>query len=122
MERILLAEDNAINREILEAMVRKDGFEVHSVINGREAVDAVCTQDFSCILMDIHMPVMDGIEATRQIRALENLKASIPIIAVSASVEKGIREQALDAGMNEFIPKPVDMALLRDALTRFSVQ
>ena len=120
MFRILLAEDNLVNRQIIQAMVTKGGYEVHSVENGLEALEAVQQEEFTCVLMDIHMPEMDGIEATRRIRSLGTDKANIPIIAVTASVVVGIREDAFDAGINEFVTKPVNGALLCETIERFT--
>lgn len=118
MARVLIAEDNIVNRMIIETMVHKGGYEVHPVVNGVDAVRAVKEEDYLCVLMDIHMPEMDGIEATRQIRALVGWKSKVPIIAVTANVVESVREEALEAGMNEFLSKPINFTELLDAIKR----
>lgn len=118
MSRILLVEDNIINRKIIEKMVEKGGYDVHHVENGVDALSAVQSGDYLCVLMDIHMPEMDGIEATRQIRSLESWKSTIPIIAVTANVVETVRAEALGAGMDEFLSKPVKFGELLDAIKR----
>lgn len=118
MARVLIAEDNIVNRKIIETMVHKGGFEAHPVVNGVDAVRAVEEEDYLCVLMDIHMPEMDGIEATRQIRALSGWKSKVPIIAVTANVVDGVREEAFGAGMDEFLCKPVNFTELLDAIKR----
>ncbi|MDV7339704.1 response regulator [Terasakiella sp. A23] len=115
---ILLAEDNIINRKIIEAMVVSGGYDLHQVENGRDALHAVEEEDYLCVLMDLHMPEMDGIEATRQIRALSSTKRAIPIIAVTANVLDSVRDEAMEAGMNEFLSKPVSCQILLDAIQR----
>ena len=122
MPRILLAEDNIVNRKIIEAMVIKGGFEVYPVENGVDALKAVEEgDDFLCILMDLHMPEMDGFEATRKIRSLDNWKSKIPIIAVTANVVESAREEAMDAGMDEFLPKPVNYQELLATIERYII-
>lgn len=107
MARVLLAEDNVVNRKIIETMVHKGGFDVHPVVNGLDALHAVENEDYLCVLMDIHMPEMDGLEATRHIRSLTGCKGQVPIIAVTATVIAGMRDKAIKAGINKFLCKPV---------------
>ncbi len=121
MSRVLLAEDNIINRQIIEKMIEKGGYEVDHVENGADALVAVESGDYLCVLMDIHMPEMDGIEATKQIRALKSWKCTIPIIAVTANVVEDVRLQAIDAGMDEFLSKPVKYGELLDAIKRYII-
>jgi CheY-like chemotaxis protein len=105
--RILMAEDNIINQKLAQSMLTRAGYHVDIVNNGKEAVDAFTAKPeaFDLIFMDIQMPVMDGIEATQIIR--EKGFNDIPIIAVTAGVMKGDREKIMEAGMNDFIPKPI---------------
>jgi signal transduction histidine kinase/CheY-like chemotaxis protein/HPt (histidine-containing phosphotransfer) domain-containing protein len=105
--RILLAEDNRINQQFARALLEKAGHSVVIADNGVKAVDAVQRGDYDVVLMDIQMPEMDGVEATRQIRKLLAPKASIPIIAMTANAMTGAREKYLEAGMDDYISKPI---------------
>jgi PAS domain S-box-containing protein len=107
--RILVAEDNAINLLVIRTVLEKAGYQVVSVGNGRDAIARLETEHFDLVLMDISMPGMDGIEATRAIRARKgdsSIQSGIPIIAISAHSMKGDRERFLQAGMNDYISKP----------------
>ena len=110
--RILLAEDNELNMEIAEFLLTNAGAEITKASNGKEAVEAFEKSgvgEINVILMDIMMPVMDGIEATRTIRSLARKDAqNIPIIAVTANAFTEDRLKAKEAGMDEHIAKPVD--------------
>lgn len=110
--RILLAEDNKINQQFAIALLSKGGHSVEVAENGHQTVDALRRSDFDVILMDIQMPELDGVQATRQIRALSEPKRSIPIIAMTAHAMAGAREEYLAAGMNDYISKPVQPAIL----------
>ena len=117
--RILLVEDNRINRTVAERMIDKLGHKVKTAENGQIALDMLETEDpFDVILMDRHMPVMDGIEATRHIRSFEGVEGTIPIIAVTAAVTEREVKACLEAGMNDVVTKPIDPRLLEDALRR----
>jgi signal transduction histidine kinase/DNA-binding response OmpR family regulator len=105
--RVLLAEDNRINQQFAQALLEKAGHSVVIADNGVKAVDAVQRGDYDVVLMDIQMPEMDGVEATRQIRKLPVPKASIPIIAMTANAMTGAREKYLKAGMDDYISKPI---------------
>ena len=110
--RILLAEDNQVNQMLAVAMLGRAGHRVDLAGNGIEAVDAVHSRPYDLVLMDVQMPDMDGIEATRRIRAMPGKKAHIPIIALTASAMKGDRERFLEAGMDDYIAKPIDRGQL----------
>ncbi|MGB0683881.1 MAG: response regulator [Magnetovibrionaceae bacterium] len=110
--RVLIVEDNAINRIVIEGIIARWGCLSESVVNGREGVEAVQARDFDLVLMDIQMPEMDGIQATRAIRKLSPEKAAIPIVAITALAMKGDRERLLAAGMDAFVPKPIDRDFL----------
>ena len=110
--RILLAEDNKINQKFALALLAKGGHQVHVAENGHQAVDALRRGDYDVILMDIQMPELDGIQATKQIRAMPAPKSGIPIIALTAHALAGAREEYLAAGMNDYISKPVDQTVL----------
>jgi hypothetical protein len=115
--KILLAEDNRINQKVALAMLTSGGHSVDIAENGVEAVEAVKKGGYDVVLMDIHMPEMDGVAATKAIRALEDAElASIPIVALTANAMAGSRDTYLAAGMNEYISKPIDARLLTQVL------
>ena len=120
--RLLLVEDNPLNREIAEDMLIEDGFKVETAENGRKALQKIIESDpwyYSAILMDIQMPVMDGYEATERIRSLpDRSRARIPIIAMTANAFKEDRCKAAESGMDAYITKPVDVLTLRYVLRR----
>ncbi|MEI9991951.1 MAG: response regulator [Rhizomicrobium sp.] len=116
--RVLLAEDNKINQQFAVHLLAKAGHTVVVANNGHEAVDALRAGDFDVVLMDIQMPELDGIEATKQIRKLPSAKARIPIIAMTAHAMSGAREEYLRAGMDDYISKPVSPSLLLQKLAR----
>ena len=105
--RVLLVEDNEINRELANQLLCDVGIVVSTAQNGREAVEKVTTESFDGVLMDIQMPEMDGYQAVRAIRAQSEL-AALPIIAMTANAMLVDRAKALDAGMNDHLPKPID--------------
>ncbi len=115
---ILVAEDNHVNQLLVTAMLSKVGHRVTIANNGREAVAAVEDGDFDLVLMDIQMPEMDGSEATRAIRSLGNAKSETPIIALTANAMAGDREKYLDAGMDDYVAKPIDPWKLTSAIAR----
>jgi PAS domain S-box-containing protein len=114
--KILLAEDNPVNQEIAVSVLVDAGHEVDVVENGREALTAVVDGNYDVVLMDVHMPEMDGIEATKAIRALDDDKKDIPIIALTANAMVGDRERYLASGMNDYISKPFDPDRLLSSL------
>ncbi len=106
--RVLLAEDNLINRKVALSLLQKRGIHVDCAVNGLEVLTLLKKADYDLILMDCQMPEMDGYEATSRIRELESDKAKIPILAMTAHVMEGDREKCIDAGMDDYIPKPVN--------------
>jgi len=116
--KILLAEDNSANRLVAVEMLSQSGFKVDTAQNGEEAVQAVQNEDYCLVLMDVQMPRMDGLEATRQIKKLEGVK-QIPIIAMTANAMAGDREECLAAGMNDYISKPINRLQLINTLDKW---
>jgi signal transduction histidine kinase/ActR/RegA family two-component response regulator len=119
--RVLLAEDNPVNHLVCRSMLEKLGCTVSWVQNGQEAVEAWADGDYDLILMDVSMPVLDGIEATEQIRAQErarDLTRKVPIVALTAHASDADRDQCLKAGMEDFLTKPMTLAGLEAILRR----
>lgn len=116
--RILVAEDVEINREILRSTLVRHGHELAFAENGAEALELVQREPFDAVLMDVQMPVMDGVEATRRIRALPGRTARVPILGLTANVMARERERYLGAGMDDCLPKPIDWDRLHAALAR----
>jgi len=116
--RVLLVEDNAINQELAVELLSEAGVVVTLANDGREAIAALRANGFDGVLMDCQMPVMDGYQATRAIRAEPQWQA-LPIIAMTANAMAGDREKALAAGMNDHIAKPIDVAAMFDTLSRW---
>jgi signal transduction histidine kinase/DNA-binding response OmpR family regulator len=110
--RVLLAEDNRINQIVAEAILTGAGHSVDMVANGVLAVDAVRRNDYDVVLMDVQMPELDGVQATKQIRALPPPKCSIRIIAMTAHAMAGDRETYLSAGMDDYVSKPIEVPIL----------
>ena len=105
--RILMAEDNAPNRLVASALLRSAGYDLQMAEDGQEAVEKALSQTYDVILMDVQMPRLDGIAATRRIRSEAGLR-DVPIIGLTASAMKQDRERCLAAGMTDYLPKPVD--------------
>jgi PAS domain S-box-containing protein len=116
--RLLLAEDNALNRQLIKAMLEQAGHEVATVNDGAEAVRMAIRSCFDAILMDVHMPEMDGYAATRAIREATQDTPALPIIALTANALSDESERCLEAGMNVHVPKPVNWAALFATIDR----
>ena len=114
--RILVAEDHPVNQKFLAFLLQRLGHQATFCENGEIALQTLDKEDFDVVLMDIHMPVMDGLTATRAIRSRSDRNARIPIIALTADVFKEARESAAAAGVNAFIPKPLQLQELQNAL------
>jgi CheY-like chemotaxis protein len=120
--RVLLVDDHPMNRELGATVLGLLGCDVVLAEHGEEAVAAVQTQVCDLILMDVHMPRMDGLEATRAIRALGGQHASVPIIAMSADVMPEMEAACLKAGMNAAVGKPIQIQALHDVLAKWLPQ
>lgn len=116
--KILVAEDNPLNQKIATILLQKQGAEVTTVFDGQAAVNELKSKPYDVVLMDIHMPIMDGYEATRIIR--EEIHSIIPVIALSASDFDDEKKLCIDAGMNECITKPFEVLQLVNILARLN--
>jgi len=119
--RVLVAEDNSTNREVALGILHKLGLRADAVANGAEAISALASTPYDLVLMDMRMPVMDGIEAARQIRNPDSavLNHDIPIIALTANAMQSDRVNCIAAGMNDFVSKPIIKGVLRNALEKW---
>jgi len=119
--RILLAEDNSVNQWVALGLLKKFGLQADAVGNGAEAVLALDSMDYDLVLMDVQMPVLGGIEATLEIRNLQSKvrNHNIPIVALTAAAMEGDRERCLNAGMNDFLSKPLTQKGLAEVLVRW---
>lgn len=109
--RILLVEDNEMNRDMLSRRLQRRGFEVALAVDGRQGVEMARAGKYDLVLMDMSLPEIDGWEATRQLRQAPETRA-VPIIALTAHAMAGDRERALEAGANDYDTKPVELARL----------
>jgi CheY-like chemotaxis protein len=118
--RILLVEDNVVNQRVALRLLDRMGYRADLASNGLEAVEAVKRQEYDVVLMDVHMPEMDGYEATAEIRRMEGSTRHTEIVAMTANAMAGDREQCLKAGMDDYVAKPVRAEELRAVLERWA--
>ena len=120
--RVLLAEDVKLNQVLTQKLLARSGYQIDIVENGQQAVEAVRNIDYDVVLMDVHMPEIDGIEATRQIRALPGSKSSVPIIALTAQATATAEDDLIAAGMDDYISKPINFDILFSKLSALAAQ
>ena len=118
---VLVTEDNVVNQKVVARFLQRLGCTVHIAGDGAQAVHACQRQHFDLVLMDLQMPVMDGITATQEIRALPSAARAVPIVALTANAMVGQSESCLSAGMSGFLTKPIDLAKLQEVLQRFGL-
>ena len=118
--KVLVAEDNHTNQLIIRDVLEYSGHSVHIAPNGREAVRAASNDTYDLILMDIRMPVMDGLEATRHIRSRGTEARRVPIIAMTAHAMNGVRDECIAAGMDDFISKPFTIAQISEVIMKMA--
>jgi CheY-like chemotaxis protein len=116
--QVLIVEDNPVNQKVAQRMLETLGCRCHAVTNGLEGLEALAREFFDLVIMDVQMPVMDGIAATREIRRREGADARIAIVAMTAHAMQGDRERCLAAGMDDYVAKPVSRDAFRNALDR----
>ncbi|MBF0528357.1 MAG: response regulator, partial [Deltaproteobacteria bacterium] len=118
--QILVAEDNPVNQLMVRRMLEKLGHKVTVVENGQKAIDCLKKERFDLVLMDVQMPIMDGLEATKQIRndTSGDLRTDIPIIAMTAMAMAGDKESLLEAGMDDYVAKPIEKDKLQKIMRR----
>jgi two-component system cell cycle response regulator DivK len=115
MSKILVVEDNEMNRDMLSRRLERKGFEVVIAIDGKAGIDMAVSTSPDIILMDLSLPVIDGWEATRQIKA-DPATQSIPVIALTAHAMAGDEQKALEAGCDDYDTKPIDLSRLLDKI------
>jgi len=120
-KRVLVAEDSSVIQNLTKKILQFQNYEITGVKDGEEVLEVLATEDFDIILMDINMPKMDGMECTRKIRSMnDDLKAEIPIIAITGNAKNYSREEFQDAGINDFLQKPIDFDLLVETVKKFT--
>ena len=117
--RVLVAEDNLVNQKVILAMLVRENFQIDIANNGLEAVEAVQNAEYDLVLMDVHMPELDGLEATARIRAMSGPRSKLPIIAVTADAMQGDREKFIQAGMDDYVTKPIDQPTLLQKISAY---
>ncbi|RUM90850.1 MAG: response regulator [Thiomicrospira sp.] len=118
--KILLVEDNLVNQKVAVALLEKMGYQADVTANGQEALEALVQTPYDLILMDCQMPVKDGYETTRAIRTLDAPLSDIPIIAMTANAMAGDDEKCYEAGMNDYMTKPINSKLMAEKIDAFA--
>jgi CheY-like chemotaxis protein len=116
MPKILLVEDNEMNRDMLSRRLIRKGYEVVMALDGQQAIEMAASENPDVILMDMSLPVIDGWEATRRVKAGDSTRG-IPVIALTAHAMAGDREKALEAGCDDYDTKPIDLPRLLEKIT-----
>ncbi len=119
--RILVVEDNLVNQQVVKELLEKRGYQTTIAADGRQALEALDAAEFDLVLMDVQMPVLDGLAATRLIRQQERWK-DLPIIGLTAHAMAGDRARCIEAGMNDYLPKPVRPPALLETVKRYERQ
>jgi signal transduction histidine kinase/CheY-like chemotaxis protein len=120
LKKVLIVEDNNVNRMILNGFIKKLGFHTDTANNGEEGLNLATKNDYAMIMMDCQMPIMDGFESTKNIRKIRGEKGQVPIIAVTANAMDGDKERCLESGMNHYIKKPINMDILKKVMSDFN--
>lgn len=120
-KKVLIAEDSSVIQNLTRKILEQLRFEITMVKNGQQVIDKIKVEDFDLILMDINMPVLDGMDCTQQIRAMNDQKKSrVPILAITGNAKNYSLEEFKEAGINEFLPKPLDFDHLVKMVIRYT--
>ena len=120
-KKVLVAEDSSVIQNLTKKILQMQSFEIFSVKNGQQVLDALQKENFDIILMDINMPVMDGMECTRSIRALPDpVKSQIPIVAITGNAPNYSIDDFKEAGINEYLPKPLNFDTLVETVKKYT--
>ena len=120
-KKVLVAEDSSVIQNLTKKILQMQSFKISSVKNGQQVLDVLQKEDFDIILMDINMPVMDGMECSRNIRALSDPeKSNIPIIAITGNAQNYSIEDFKEAGINDYLPKPLNFDALVEAVKKYT--
>lgn len=120
-KKVLIAEDSSVIQNLTRKILEQLRFEITMVKNGQQVIDKIKVEDFDLILMDINMPVLDGMDCTQQIRAMNDQKKSrVPILAITGNAKNYSLEEFKEAGINEFLPKPLDFDNLVKMVIRYT--
>jgi CheY-like chemotaxis protein len=119
--KVLIAEDSSVIQNLTKKILQMQSFDITSVKNGQKVLDILQNEHFDIILMDINMPVMDGMECTRRIRALaDSEKAGIPIIAITGNAQNYSLDEFKEAGINDYLPKPLNFDILVETVKKYA--
>ena len=120
-KRVLVAEDSSVIQNLTKKILQMQSFDIFSVKNGKQVLDLLQDQSFDIILMDINMPVMDGMECSRNIRALlDPVKSQIPIIAITGNAQNYSIDEFKEAGINDYLPKPLNFDNLVETVKKYT--
>ena len=120
-KKVLIAEDSSVIQNLTKKILMMQNYSIHSAKNGEQVLKALSQEDYDIILMDINMPVMDGMECTKAIRAMDDQeKANIPIIAITGNAKNYSMEQFKEAGITEYLPKPLNFDQLVDTVKKLT--
>lgn len=120
-KKVLIAEDSSVIQNLTRKILEQLRFEITMVKNGQQVIDKIKVEDFDLILMDINMPVLDGMDCTQQIRAMNDQKKSrVPILAITGNAKNYSLEEFKEAGINEYLPKPLDFDNLVKMVIRYT--
>ena len=120
-KKVLIAEDSSVIQTLTSKILEAQNYDISKVKNGRQVLELLNDEDFDLILMDLNMPELDGMECTRQIRSMSNEeKSSIPIIAITGNAENYSIEEMKEAGLNDYVPKPINYDHLVDVVNKYT--
>jgi CheY-like chemotaxis protein len=120
-KKVLVAEDSSVIQNLTKKILQMQSYQISSVKNGKQVLDILQKENFDIILMDINMPVMDGMECSRNIRALEDpVKSTIPIIAITGNAQNYSIDEFKEAGINDYLPKPLNFDTLVETVKKYT--